>query len=1036
MKMKSFLTLLLALVVQITFAQEKTVTGTVSDESGPLPGVNVIIKGTQKGTQTDFDGKYTLKAKKGDVLLFSYVGMTSVEKKVGTSNTIDIVMKQDSNVLSDVVVVAYGTQTKQSIVGAVAVVDDKVIEKQQATSVTAAIQGSVPGVNVISSGGQPGENPTIRIRGISSINADASPLIILDGVPYNGNLNSISSDQVESMNVLKDASSTALYGSRGANGVILIVTKKGKLNSKPKFSFKSTVGFASQAVDPHEIVGVDKQFLYTWEAIRNKIQYVDGDTAASAGQKASEGLVSAFGYNPYGPTVLNPVDANGNLVTTNKLWDTNWRDYLINDNAVRKEHGLNVSGGSAKTTYFFSANYLDQEGSVAESDFERITTRVNLNSKVNDWLELGFNTSYATSKQNYPDQAGSSYASTIQWTTSVAPVYPVYRRDENGQLIYDSFGNKIFDYGNNNQTVNGTRPVFDNENAYGSLFNYQRKRNRNNIQSNGHIQINFSEDLNFKSSLGYEKYIYDSYDYVHNEYGYASNVGGRVSQNRNFVTTTNLINSLNYQKSFGDHNVNVNLIQEAYKAKFDYLGAQGTGFLPNIYVLNGSTTPEGVSGYTAEDRIASYLGRATYNFRETYFVEGSFRRDGSTRFSKDSRWGNFYSVGGSWIVSNENFLADNTILSYLKLKASYGELGNNRTSSFFPYTTNFETGWNELDNTGVILGSVSDSNLTWEKTSSFNAGIDFNLFNDKIDGTVEYYEKKSIDLIYSKPLPPSTGNSSITTNVGSLKNSGIEVSLNSKNFNTGDFEWSTGFNITFENNEITELTQDSYISGTKRWEVGTSLYEFYLRKYEGVDPTTGDALWLKDVKDADGNITGTETTNDYSEATRYALGKESLPDFTGGFSNYVRYKNFDMNILFNFSYGAYVYDYTYAALMSSMGSIGRAASPDLDNRWKQPGDIANVPKLLNSNNNYNSTSDRFLFKNDYIRLKALNFGYNLPEEMIKNYGMSKFRLYFQGDNLFTYQSHKGIDPEQNLSGTTNNRSYNQKIVSFGINVEF
>ncbi|WP_298947912.1 TonB-dependent receptor [uncultured Polaribacter sp.] len=1038
-KFNGILTLLLALVVQISFAQEKTISGTVSDDSGSLPGVSVIVKGTTKGTETDFNGKYTIKVKAGDILSFSYIGYKKEERKISDSNQINVVLKADNTILDEIVVVAYGTQTKESIVGSVAVVANDVIEKQQVVSVTNALQGTVPGVNIVSAGGQPGDNPTIRIRGVGSINADASPLIILDGTPYNGNINSISPDQIESMNVLKDASSTALYGSRGANGVILINTKKGKLNSATKITFRTSTGFANQAVEQHALLNTDDQMRYTWEAMKNSEVYVNGATAAAAAQTATDNLISGFGYNPYGPSVPNPVDINGNLVTSNKLWETNWRDLLFNDAAIRNEHGLTASGGSESSTYFFSVNYLDQEGSISESDFERITTRLNITSKVKDWLQLGFNSSYSTSKQNNPTQSGTSYQSAVQWTTSVSSVYPLYRRDVDGVIIPDNFGNPIYDYGNNSsQLLNGTRAVFEGENAYGSLFNYVNLNTRDNIQANGNVQINFTDYLNFKTTVGFEKVLYDSFGYVHNEFGYAANVGGRVSQTRNITSTLNIINALNFDKTFGEaHNVSASLIHEAYKLKIEGFDAQGVGFLPNVKVLNGSTTPEGVGGFLNEERLESYLARASYNYDNKYFIEGSYRRDGSTRFSEETRFGDFFSVGGSWIVSKENFLSDNSILNYLKLKASYGELGNNRGIGYFPYLSLFNTGWNELTNTGVVLGSVSDPLLSWEKTSSANVGLDFGLFNNRISGSVEYFSKESIDLLYDQPLPGSTGNTSITTNVGAIKNSGIEVNLNTINISSGDFEWSSNFNISFVKNEITELTQESFINGTKRWKEGTSLYEFFIREYRGVDPATGEALWSIDELDATtGEPTGNKlTTNDYAVATRYQSGKESLPDFQGGITNTFKYGNFDLNILMNFSVGAYVYDSTYAALMSGFEQVGRAASVDVVNRWQNPGDITDIPRLQNSQNDFNATSTRFLFKNDFLRVKALTLGYTLPTNIAGNIGLNRLRVYFQGDNLATFQSHKGIDPEQSLAGTTNNRSFNQRIFSLGLNLE-
>ena len=1001
-----------------------------------LPGVSVVVKGTQRGTQSDFDGNYTIAATSGEVLIFSYIGQRTLERAVGTSDVLNIQLEEDATALEEVVVVAYGTQQKRAIVGSVATVSNEVIEKQQLASVLTSIQGSVPGVNIISAGGQPGDNPTIRIRGIGSINASASPLIIVDGAPFNGNFNTISADQIESINVLKDASATALYGSRGSNGVILVTTRKGRFNAPARVSIRSSVGFADQAVKFHDLLDADTYMPYVWEALRNSNQYVGGQDPVSAGQDASDDLVTTLGYNPYG--IPNPVDANGNLVSNNKLWNTDWADLLFNRAALRMEHSLSVSGGSDNTTYFFSANYLSQEGTITTSFFDRITTRINVDTRLNDWFSIGLNGFYSTSEQNYPTQAGSAFQSATQWMFTIPSIYPAYRRDEAGQLILDGFGNPVYDYGNNaGQLVNGVRPALGGENALGALYNYDVFNDRSNFTANTYAQINITEGLTFKTQLAYEQYLFDSFNYVNSEVGFAASVGGRVSQSRDITTTTNLINSLNYNKSFGDHNIGAGLIQEAYKLKVESLGAQGVGFLPDVKVLNGSTTPESVSGSFSEERLSSFLGRFTYNYKNRYYVEGSYRRDGSTRFATDVRWGDFFSIGGSWIISEENFLADNNTLSYMKIKASYGELGNNRGIGYFPYIQAFGTGWNQLDNTGVLLGGVTDPSLTWEKTQSANVGLELGLLNNRINIAMDYYDKESIDLIYNQPLPSSTGNSSITTNVGAVRNYGFEFAINSVNFRTENFEWTTGLNFSLDRNELTELTQESFISGTKRWEVGKSLYEFWIRDFAGVDPDTGYALWYVDVLDMEGNPTGErETTNDYATATRYYTGKTSLPDIIGGFTNYVRVLNFDMNILFNFSFGSHIYDSTYAALMSGFESPGRAASPDLERRWQNPGDVTDVPLLLASTNDFNATSTRFLFKNDYVRLKALNIGYNMSAETLERFGVSRLRFFLQGDNLLTFQSHKGIDPEQNLAGTTSNRSFNQRIFSFGLNLEF
>lgn len=1034
--------LIFMLLIQFSFSQDDkiTVSGTIFDQSGPLPGAIVAVKDTSMGTQTDFDGHFSIETTIGATLDISYVGMTTIEKKIVDTSFLNFTMLEDTETLEEVVVVAFGKQTKKSVVGAISVVSKDVLENQQITSVTSALQGNIAGVHVISGGGQPGENPTIRIRGISSINASAAPLIIVDGAAYNGDINTISADQIESMNILKDAASTSLYGSRGANGVILITTKRGDFNTATKVSVKSSYGISQRAVDRHSLIDTDTFTEFTWEAIKNNHQYIQGSTPEDAAISATNGLVVNLQYNPYRSD--KPVGIDGKLVSSDKKWNTDWANLIENTSAQRKEQTLSVSGGSDHTTHSFNLNYLNQEGTVKTSSFERITTRLSIDTKANKWLKTGVSLFYSASVQNFPNQIGTAYASTMQWIHNISSYYPLYRRDVNGNLLENSQGNNIYDYGNNSGQLNATRPIFQGGNAVGTLYLNNQSYKRDNFSANGYFVIQLKPNTSFKTQISYEKYIYDAYAYEHNKYGDAAKANGRVTQDRDFTTTKNIVNTLNHTKSFGKHKIVANLIHEAFAKNISTLGAQGVGFLPSVNVLDGSTTPEAVRGAFTDETMQSFLGRLMYNFQDMYFLEGSLRQDASSRFSKDVRKGNFYSIGASWIITEEKFMQDIAHIQLLKLRTSYGELGNNKTldadggANYFPNLSLYETGFNELTNTGVLLGKAVDPLLTWEKTASFNLGLDFVFFKQYLNGSIDYYSKESVDLIYNAPLALSTGNSAMITNIGSLKNYGVEVALRSKVLKNRKFNWSTGLNFSFNRNKITALTQKSFINGTKRWEVGKSLYDFYLAEWAGVNPANGKAIWYKDIEDANSNVIGREVTEQYSEASRNYTNKSSLPKMIGGFTNNLNYRDFDVNLLFNFSFGAYVYDSSYASLMSGMQNMGSPGHTDLENRWQKPGDITKVPLLLASQNDHSSTSDRFLFNNDYIRLKAFTLGYNLPRSIIHKINLSKLRLYLQGDNLFTWQNHKGIDPEQSIAGTTNYRSYNLKTMSLGVNIEF
>jgi TonB-linked SusC/RagA family outer membrane protein len=592
-------------------------------------------------------------------------------------------------------------------------------------------------------------------------------------------------------------------------------------------------------------------------------------------------------------------------------------------------------------------------------------------------------------------------------------------------------GKPIYDYGNagGGQAVNAVRPVLGGENAVSSNMINDILYTRSNLMSTNSLKFDLFEGLTFKSTFGYERYLYDSYEYDHNKYGSAASVNGRVSQQRSITETTTWTNLLNFNKTLNSHVFNVDLITETFDYKYDYLNAQATGFLPNVKVISGSTVPESVGGYINQERLVSYLARVDYGFKSKYYVDFSFRRDASTRFSKDNRWGNFFSVGGNWIISDEEFVNSINQISLIKLRSSYGELGNNQGIGFFPYLEGYSTGWSNGNNSGVLQGGVVDPNIKWEKTSLFNIAMDYGFFNNRINGTIEYYNKKSIDLLFNKPLPPSLGDPYIYTNVGTVQNTGLEFIVNTINIHKNDLYWTSSFNISTNENKLLKLPQDEIVSGTKKWMVGKSIYDFFIQEYAGVNPANGNAIWYKD--DANGDKILTEN---YSEASKYYQGS-ALPVAIGGFSSYIKFKGFDLNIMFNYSFGGKIFDSSYAGLMSSLESAGNQLSADIVDRWQKPGDITDVPKLYNANNDYNSVSTRFLFDNDYVRLKALTIGYNLPNSVINKLNFQNCRIYLQADNIWTYQSHKGIDPEQSIAGTTNNRSNLMKTVSFGVNIE-
>lgn len=1050
MKVKFFLIMMLLFSASI-IAQQKTVTGTVSDDTGQLPGVSILIKGSTSGSETDFDGKYTIKTKVGDVLVFSYLGYKTIERTVGAANVIDVKMVESGEILDEVVVVAYGTRRKEAITGSVQAISSTTLEQQQVTSPLRALQGTVPGINLITQGGQPGNNPNIVIRGFGSFNGSNNPLIVVDGAPYNGNLNTISQDQIESISVLKDASSASLYGSRAANGVIIITTKRGKRNSKATVSIRTQYGISNPAVGIHDLVGPEDYLKLNWQAIRNNNIYQLGQTPTLAAQNATNQLIPTLGYNPF--SVTNPINTNGELVSgANLLWNTTWRDVVLRSNVPRVNHNISISGGGERNNYFLSLDYLNDEGPVIVSDFERIAVRGSIDSDVNDWFKVGLTSSYSRSSSNNPDQTSGSTTQAISWIYSNSSIYPIYVRDENGQLILDNNGELIYDLGNGNgrpigQSVNSIRPGINGENILASILLGSENRIRSNFVGSTYAEVVFSDKIKFRTTLNYENYLFDSHSFDDDLIGSASSLNGRVTKQRNITTTLNAIQALNYKDSFGDHNLSVDVIYEANTQTTDSFSASATGFLPGQEELGNGTVAESFGGFRLEQRIASILGRVSYNFNNRYFLDASYRSDKTSQFEQEFRTGDFFSFGVSWSVFKEDFLKDAEWLNDLRIRGSYGELGNiNIPGGFFP--TSFLFGGANFG--GVNISPVEgfpsslpsstliDPSLTWETSTTTNLGLDFGILDNAITGTVEYFKRNSVDLIQDITTTPSTGAPVLRANAGEIENRGWEVSLTGKVIDKTDLQWSVSTNFSFLTNEIKVVTPftDRLVQGSKLWAPGNSIFEFYIREWAGVDPATGDALWYQDITDTNGNVTGRTVTNDYDTATRYETGKESIPDIQGGFNTNFRYKDFDFSVLFNFSFGAYILDTDYSGLVANLSNIGGSAHPDNLNAWSQPGDISDFPRLTIANNSFNNRSTRFLFKNDYVRMKNISFGYNLPVDVLNKYGLTKVRFFVLGENMFTWQSHKGIDPEQSFNGLTANRSPLQKTLTFGTQIEF
>lgn len=1035
MKIKLYLlcTILVGLtsVWQVRAQQgEVNVTGTVINAGDPLPGVSVQVKGTSSGTITDIDGRYSINAPSQGVLVFTFVGMKPVEMGINGRNVIDVVMADESQSIDEVIVVAYATAKKYSFTGAAATVKGDDISKLQTSSVSRALQGSVAGLQAASSSGQPGTDADIRIRGIGSINASSSPLYVLDGVPYDGDVNAINPDDIASITVLKDAASAALYGSRGANGVIIITTKQGKSGTSPTINAKVTFGYSDRAVKDYKKITSNQYFELYWEAMRN--QYMNnGESTQNAAAKASEGLVNQLmgtGPNPYGVNYPQPVGTDGKLLPgASPLWNEDWSKAL-EQTATRTDVGLNISGGGASNQYYLSLGYLDDKGIALGSGYQRFNIRTNLTSQVTKWLKLGANMGFTHSIQNYPPSQDSSTGNVILMGRMIPSFYPRFVRGADGQYI-EKDGQRIPDFG-------AYRPAgaIPNWNLPATLPLDRNERMRDELSTRAFAEIALPYDLKFKTSFNFDLVNYNQWDYTNPAIGPATDDGGGSSRvnSRTFSWTWN--NILTYDHTWNEtHHLNLLLGQEAYSYRYDYLtAARSIMTVPNYSELAAGAQLTDGNGYRNNYNLIGILSKVEYDYMNTYFLSASYRRDGSSRFTSSGRWGNFWSVGGSWRIDREKFMqSTHSWLSALLLKASYGAQGNDNLGTYYASSGLFDFSFN-LGNPGLITSRLPTPKLKWETNLNLNVGLDFAFFNNRLSGSFDVFQRRSKDLLYSRPLAPSLGFGTIDENIGALKNTGIEFDIRGTVITNKNFDWKLGINLTHYKNKITELPlADMPPTGSKKLAVGRSVYDFYLREWAGVNPDNGKPMWY--IVDANGSKT---TTSNYSDATPVFTGKSSLPKVYGGVNTSLRYKDFDLSMVVAYSIGGYILNSDITTMLHNGSSTGREWNTQILDRWTPENRNTDVPALSLTNNQWTSQSTRFLYNGSYLRMKNITLTYHLPKKFIGKIGMSGAQVFVQADNLFTLHHVQGMDPEQSIEGTTYYRYPAMRTISGGINVSF
>lgn len=1064
-KMMLLLTCLF-ICIGLVNAQISKVTGNVtSSEDGlPVVGASVLVKGTTVGTVTDIDGNFVLTnvPASAKTIQVSFIGMTTEE--VAIKKVLNVVLHADTEVLDEVMVVAYGTAKKSSFTGSAAVVNSDDIAKIQTSNAAQALTGKVSGVQLSTASGQPGATtPTIRIRGISSINAGNEPLVILDGAPYDGDLNNINTQDIESMTVLKDAASNALYGARGANGVIMITTKKGK-SGNAHVTLDAKWGSNSRASRDYNYIKDPAQYYETYfNALQsyfiNDLYYTPAQAYVAANNEMTGTGDYGLGYNIYTvPEGQYLIGTNGKLnpnATLGKIVEYKGQSYMLTPdnwleeaykNSLRQEYNLSISGGTEKSSFYASVNYLDNEGITVNSNYNRLTSRLKADFQVKPWLKVGANMAYTHFDSNSlgEDGASNSSANIFAQATQVAPIYPLYMRDGSGKIIIDNNGYPRYDYGDGTNG-GGKRPFLSGSNAYSANMLDVNNSEGNAINASGFVEIRFLKDFKFTWNSGVNVDETRSTGVTNPYYGQYASSNGITSKSHTRSLSYNHQQLLNYQKSIGNHNIGVMLGHEYYRNNYYYLYASKSGmFDPTNSELIGAITDNGGNSYTSEYNTEGYFSRVQYDYAEKYFLSGSYRRDASSRFHPDHRWGNFWSAGGAWIISKENFF-DVEEVDMLKLKASYGSQGNDNIGDY-RYMNTYDI-VNSSGSPAAVPKTMGNKNITWETNGNFNAGIEFELFKGRIIGSVEYFYRKTTDMLFSFPLPPSFGYTSYYSNIGDMRNQGVEAEFTFNLFKNKDFNWDLSLNLTHYKNKVTYLSDQSktmevdgvkgFSSGNMFFGEGISLYTFRLKKFAGVNEN-GESLFYKNVTDINGNLVGRETTTDYSAADYY-LCDTALPDLYGGFSTSFSYKNFDLSADFTYQIGGLVYDSDYAGMMGSpmASSKGTNLHADLLNAWTADNKNSSIPRLQFGDSYTAASSDRFLTNASYLGLQNINVGYNVPVAYTRKVGIEKLRVYVTADNIWYWSKRQGLDPRQSLTGSVTNSYYAPiRTISGGITLTF
>ena len=1037
-------------------AQSQTISGTVRNaaDDEPVIGASVQIKGSSKGTITDFDGKFSLEVQPNDVLIVSFIGMTS--KEVAATNDVVIILSEDTKQLDEVMVVAFGTSTKKSFTGAASVVKADEINKRQASNVTDALAGQVAGVQGLSTSGQPGTTSNIRIRGIGSMASSNEPLYVIDGVPAtDDDVSTLSNADIESVTVLKDAASNALYGARGANGVILITTKRGNTRDA-QVKIDAKWGVNQRGVPSYDVMTDPGMYYETfYQALYN--QYGSHDKAnAYLLDKNNGGL----GYQVYSvPDGERLVGTNGKLnpnatpgFVNEKgytLLADNWYDELFKSNNLRQEYNLSISGSTDKWNYFASASYLDDSGIIENSGFRRVTTRLNVDYQAKKWLKVGTNMSYSHADMKYPEESefGSSSSGNIFYVSdNMAPIYPLYIRDAEGNIMKDANGITMYDYGDA-KTNGASRPFMGQSNPASAISLDKESYKKDIFTGKWFVQVEPLKGLKFTANLGLH-YGGVRYASLTNPfYGQYAERGGyaQVEADRSIAFDQQYLAT--FARKFGDHNVDVLLGYENYHLSTSNVwGSKNKLFNPDIAELGNAILGPSTGSSSGSYFTQGILVQAKYDYASRYYVSASYRRDASSRFAPEHRWGNFWSVGAAWDIKSERFMENVENVDLLKIKVSYGSQGNDALltqdgySNYYVWTDQYEISENNGE-FATTLTYKGNRDLSWETSYNFNAGVDFAFFGERLSGTIEGWRRRTEDMLYYRPVEPSLGYSYMPVNIGSVSNAGLDFEIRADLIKTRNVTWSAYFNLTFFKNKIIKLSPElegQWIEGSRIYKEGEAMCNLYLRDFAGVNPENGNSLWYINTVDDDGNVIERGgVTETYNSADRYATG-DILPKVYGGFGTSLNVYGVDLSIAFNYQAGGKVIDYSYMYFMhSGYGtSSGHNWHTDILNAWTPENTTSNIPRVNAGDAYTNGLSTRWLTSSNYVSLQNITLGYTFPTKLTKKAHIEKIRVYAVADNVALWSARKGLDPRQGNISSYNAYYSPMRTISGGLSITF